>query len=475
MRFDTVTFWLFFAVAWSVWRFAPFAAAKRAALLLSLLFYGWWNPWYLLLIVASTVVDFVASGRIHACRAPSTRRAWLLLSLCSNLGLLATFKYLPFLASNASSLARLAGFEIDWELAGWVIPVGISFYTFQTLSYTIDIYRGQIAPAPSFSDFFLFVAFFPQLVAGPIVRAKELLPQFARRRRLLPVAVQTGLYYCIQGLFLKIVVADNLAPAVEHVFDTARLAELSPTEVWLGVVYFSFQIFADFAGYSGIAIGLAYLMGLRFPLNFLYPYIARGPSEFWRRWHISLSQWLRDYLYIPLGGNRRGWARTYANLMTTMLLGGLWHGAAWTFVVWGGLHGLALCVERVLRREPVTQGPPRGPLGVAAALAQMLVFFAFLQVTWVFFRATSFEMAWQVLGRMFRAPFGEGAGLADLAQARHLVLLLPVLALSLGQLAHEWFGLRKGTYLRASAAAFMLFCLVVVSRRVSTEFLYFQF
>lgn len=474
MSFDTVTFWLFFALAWTAWRALPFGAAKTAVLAFSLFFYAWWNPWFCTLIAASSVVDYVVGARIHASDDAWVRKRWLLASLVFNLGLLGFFKYTPFLAQN---LAALVGGDWQPDLSGWIVPVGISFYTFQTLSYSLDIHARRIAPAASFRDFFLYVSFFPQLVAGPIVRARELLPQFARRRRLNARLVQAGLYHVIWGLFLKMVIADNLAPAVGRVFRPEGIGELAPLSVWLGVVYFSVQIFADFAGYSGIAIGLAYLMGLRFPRNFRYPYIAAGLSDFWRRWHITLSEWLRDYLYIPLGGNRHGRVRMWMALSLTMLLGGLWHGAAWTYVAWGALHGVGLIAERLVvgeRRGATPTGAPRGAKAWSARLARMAVVYVFVLVTWVFFRAEDFAMAGAVLARMFTSPFSADWSLPA-SNWRYLALVLPVFGMHAGQLFHEWFGLRKSAVLRAAVAALMLFALTVFRRGSTVEFIYFQF
>jgi alginate O-acetyltransferase complex protein AlgI len=478
LSFDSVTFAIFFAVAWAAWRLLPFGAAKTATVFLSLFFYGWWDAWYVSLIVFSSVLDYVAGARIHAAPTRRARRRWLLASLVGNLGVLAVFKYAPFAAENASALAALVGADLGWRLPDWVIPVGISFYTFQTLSYSIDVYRGQLEPVRSFRDFVLYVSFFPQLVAGPIVRARELLPQFVARRPLRAPTVQAGLYHVALGLFLKVVVADNLAPVVENAFAAGAAAGLAPASAWLAVVYFSIQIFADFAGYSGIAIGIAYLMGLRFPENFRYPYISRGLSEFWTRWHISLSSWLRDYLYVSLGGNRKGRAKTYAFLMVTMLLGGLWHGAAWTFVAWGGLHGLGLCVERAVRGRGRKPGPldrPGGPLDVGARVLQIGVVYVFVLTTWVFFRAEDFPTAQAMLARMYVAPFREPFGFEVLGEARHLVLVLPVALLHLGQLAREWYGARPTPVLRAVTTAVLLFLLTVVRRDAPSEFIYFQF
>ena len=478
MSFDSVTFWIFFAVAWAIWRFLPFGMAKTATVGTSLLFYGWWNPWFIGLIVFSAVVDYQAGGKIHSSDEARTRRAWLLVSLTANLGLLALFKYGPFIVGNLEPVAESMGYAATWDLSWWIVPVGISFYTFQTLSYSIDIYRRQLAPAQSFRDFLLYVSFFPQLVAGPIVRARSLIPQFRARRALSSKLVSAGFYYIILGLFLKIVIADNLAPIVNYSFDKELLLSMSPANVWLSVIYFAAQIFSDFAGYSYIAIGLAYLMGLHFPENFRWPYISSGLSEFWTRWHVSLSQWLRDYLYISMGGNRRGTAWTFVFLMTTMLLGGLWHGAAWTFVAWGAFHGLGLCVERGLRgggSRELSSGPPKGAGDFLIRLIRIALVMVFVLTSWVFFRATDFEMVAMLLERMYVAPFGESFGFDDLLHARHALLLIPIVGLHLGQLAHEWYGVRANNYARAFVAALFLFFLTIVQRDAPSEFIYFQF
>ena len=482
MSFDTTTFWVFFVVAWLLWRKLPFGMAKTAALVLSLVFYGWWDPRYVPLMVLSALVDYVAGARISLTENPRARKLWLVFALSMNLGLLAYFKYAPFVVDNARVVAGWLDLPKPDPLLGWVIPVGISFYLFKTMSYTIDVYRRQVKPVLNLRDFLLFVSFFPELVAGPIVRASVLLPQLVRRRKLFPPSVQTGFYHVVVGMFLKVVVADNLADPVGRVFDLEALPHLSPTRVWLGVVYFGVQIFADFAGYSSIAIGLAYLLGLRFPKNFNYPYISQGLSEFWRRWHISLSTWLRDYLYVPLGGNRRGRWRTYLNLGVTMLLGGLWHGASWNFVAWGGMHGLGLAVERwwkeTFSRGPAPEMRP-GDLApvrsVPSTVLRVAFVFAFVHTAWVFFRAESFAMAGRVLQRMYLAPWSEGLGLGDLAQARHLVLVAPVAMLHAGQLFQERFRFEKPVWSRAVLAGVLFVLLLVVFRPSGRAFIYFQF
>ncbi|MEM1448015.1 MAG: MBOAT family O-acyltransferase [Planctomycetota bacterium] len=474
MSFDSPSFWLFLPAALAAWRFLPFAAAKLCLLIASLGFYAWWDVRFVGLIAVSSIVDFAVGARLARTAGQGARRALLLVSLTVNLGLLAVFKYTPF---AARSFASLTGGELQsWAFADWIIPVGISFYTFQTLSYTIDIYRGQLEPAPRFTDFFLYVAFFPQLVAGPIVRARQLLPQLERRCTPSLQRIELGVYRIVQGLFLKMCVADVVAPAVGRAFDPDAIASLSTLAAWTGAVLFGVQIFADFAGYSGIAIGIAMLLGLRFPENFRAPYIARGLSEFWTRWHITLSQWLRDYLYVPLGGNRGGGLFTSRNLLLTMLLGGLWHGAAWTFVVWGALHGIGLVVERAARSAlglPRAPGRPRGLVGGLRAALAMGVTFAFVHVCWVFFRAETFADAWAFVGRMFAfAPAAEGA---PAWEWRFLLASLPVALMHGAQLVREWFGVRTTGYVRALSVGVMVFLLVVLHRAERPDFIYFQF
>jgi D-alanyl-lipoteichoic acid acyltransferase DltB (MBOAT superfamily) len=319
-------------------------------------------------------------------------------TLLVNVGMLAFFKYANFCLSSAAELMAYLGWAVAVPQLTIVLPPGISFYIFIALSYTIDVYRRRAAPARSFLDFALLVAFFPHLIAGPILRADRFLPQCERLQRPALRHLGWGLTLIVVGYFEKAVVADGLlAPLVEKVYD-ARVQALSFSSAWCATLAFAGQIFCDFAGYSSCAIGAAMCLGFELPDNFRFPYAARGFSDFWRRWHISLSSWLRDYLYIPLGGNRQGPVRTSVNLLATMLLGGLWHGAAWTFVIWGGLHGLLLILERQLMTSRI--GRLRvweTPLG---NLALTLSTFVAVCITWVFFRADSLHEAQQILSAM---------------------------------------------------------------------------
>jgi len=397
MLFNSYTFIIFFAVVLFVhnlplsWR-----TRKFNLLVASYLFYAAWNPPFVILLWISTVVDWYAAKGLHRARRRNVRIAWLLLSLCVNLGLLGFFKYAHFVWG--SILMTLGVLDVQLPALTWevVLPVGISFYTFQTLSYTLDIYRRKAEPWHAFLDYALYVTFFPQLVAGPIVRAVDFLPQTDTPRRTSANRLGWGLTLLILGLFEKIVVSDGLlAPMAERLYEATAVPDA--LSAWAGTLAFSGQIFCDFAGYSSCAIGIAMCLGFNIMDNFRFPYAAIGFSDFWRRWHISLSTWLRDYLYIPLGGNRKGPTRTTVNLMLTMLLGGLWHGAAWTFVVWGGLHGVYLMIERVIKRIAPAwslwrKAPVRLLLGLVTYLGVL--------VTWVFFRARTFSQAFTILKAM---------------------------------------------------------------------------
>lgn len=387
---------------------APRDQLQKALLLVaSYYFYAYWDWRFVGLIIFSTLVDYWIGRALTNVASATPRRALLLASLGANLGLLATFKYYDFFVRSAQESFAFLGLELG--TLNLILPIGISFYTFQTLSYTIDLYRQRIEPCPSLLDFALFVAFFPQLVAGPIVRAAEFLPQLRRPLVRNRVDLFVGTRQFVIGLFKKVFVADNLARFVDEVFANAGAYDTATT--WLAVAAYAIQIYCDFSGYSDMAIGTARVLGFRFDTNFDFPYLARSMSDFWRRWHISLSSWLRDYLYIPLGGNRRGPGRTQINLMLTMLLGGLWHGAAWTFVAWGAIHGAALVIQRGLVSIGGGTRWGAGSMGkIAARLATLVV----VLVAWVFFRAASFDSAGRMLGAMFHVDGvqPDGGGIA---------------------------------------------------------------
>jgi len=396
MLFNSLGFVLFFVVVLLLYyqKWISWTHKKRMLLFASYLFYGLWNPPLVVLLWISTVVDWQAGNMLALEERANRRKMWLLLSMFVNLGFLSFFKYGNFILENFTLLVNNLGMEYQPKPMDIILPMGISFYTFQTMSYTIDMYFRRTEKAKTFLDFALYVTFFPQLVAGPIVRAQDLITQFYHEKRATIEQFLWGFFLLTIGLFQKVVLADTLlSGTADKIFGSKEI--LNVLDAWTGTLAFSGQIFFDFAGYSTCAIGIALMLGIHLPDNFKYPYGAIGFSDLWRRWHISLSSWLRDYLYIPLGGNRRGIVRMYVALMLTMLLGGLWHGAAWTFVVWGALHGLYLVVERLLRYRVKIKITPWN--GVLLALLT----YTCVNFTWVFFRAREFSTAKNLIGSMF--------------------------------------------------------------------------
>ena len=392
----------------------------------SLFYYSYWEPKYLVLIGASILLNYTLGLLLSdEKRTLIQRRIVLLVGAAINLGLLGYFKYAGF---TLSSLNTVLGLELP--VPHIVLPLAISFFTFQQIAYLVDAYQG-LTREYRFMDYCLFVTFFPQLIAGPIVHHGEMLPQFEDRASLRPQAdnFSIGLTILIIGLFKKVVIADTIAVYANLVFNGAAAgSDPSFAAAWLGALAYTFQLYFDFSGYSDMAIGLGRLFGIKLPINFNSPYKARSISEFWRRWHMTLSRFLRDYLYIPLGGNRKGPTRRYVNLMTTMVLGGLWHGAGWTFVVWGTLHGLYLCIHHGFQAVRKTLGWDAKRDGFIMHLSARSLTFLVVIIGWVFFRATSFDAAWSILGAMagldgfsMHTPF-------DIKQASLLVLAAWIVA-----------------------------------------------
>jgi len=472
VQFNSLTFVLFFAIVTTAYyTLSGWPARKRLLIAASYLFYAAWNPFYVLLLWFSTIADWLLARRIDAATSVRARRWWLRCSLTINLSLLGYFKYGDLLLEAFVDLARQIGISYSPPALAIVLPVGISFYTFQTLSYTLDVYRRQLKARASFTDFCLFVGFFPQLIAGPIVRASYFLPQCEQPKRFSPDSFAWGAALLVFGLFAKVAIADAiLAPAADAVF--ANAAEIGTLDAWVGVFAFSGQIFFDFSAYSLCAIGAALCLGFALPDNFRSPFAAIGFSDFWRRWHISLSTWLRDYLYVPLGGSRRGRARVALNLMITMLLGGLWHGASWMFVIWGALHGAYLLAEHLARAAVgsgfhIRSGLVRFTLGLGT--------FVVVSVTWVFFRAPDLASAQALL----RALFVKSAGSAMLAEQLPLVLVT-VAALVAWHWMHRTTTLeerfaRWPLAARAATIAAALLGIVYSSGGDGHAFIYFQF
>jgi D-alanyl-lipoteichoic acid acyltransferase DltB (MBOAT superfamily) len=398
--FNSLIFVVFFSVVLAAyWGLRSWETRKNLLLVASYVFYGAWNPPFALLLFSTTALDFFLGSRIAAAKGPRARKGWMIASVTSNLSMLGFFKYGNFALDNTKWCLAHLGVAYNPPHLGVLLPIGISFYTFHSLSYTLDVYRGVCAPTRSLRDFTLAVSFFPQLVAGPIVRAADFLPQLVSPPVLRPNQLSWGLCMMTLGMFEKVVLADTLlSGSADAVF--GYKGTLQPLDAWTGVLAFSGQIFFDFAGYSTCAIGAALCLGFHLKDNFRFPYAAVGFSDFWRRWHISLSTFLRDFLYIPLGGNRRGPARAAINLVIVMFIGGLWHGAAWTFVVWGLIHGVFLMMERIFK---AVTGDAEFSHTLATRLLLGLGTYAVVCFAWVFFRASTFPDAARILKSMLGA------------------------------------------------------------------------
>jgi D-alanyl-lipoteichoic acid acyltransferase DltB (MBOAT superfamily) len=502
MLFNSGVFLQFFAAFVLLYWLARSKLTLRNLLIVaaSYLFYGWWSPaktesisanavlgalWhcrFLALLIATSLLDFsigLGLDRLSTARS----RKWLLsASIAANLGVLGFFKYYDFFAHSFSELLSSLGIPVQARTLGLILPVGISFYTFQSMSYTIDVYRRELAPTRSLTHFLAFVSFFPQLVAGPIERAKHLLPQFAQTRVITTTMLEEGIWLMIWGMFKKVVLADNFAPLAEMAFDNSSFTAAT---VLLGTLAFGLQIYCDFSGYSDIARGAARVLGFDIMWNFSIPYSATSLREFWQRWHISLSTWLRDYLYIPLGGNRLGATRTYFNLTITMLLGGLWHGAAWNFVLWGLWHGAGLA----LTRSPIfnsqfslLRGAPKRRSGAAGAILNShsrrvlawLATMAFVFYGWLLFRAKSFSQIAEMTRALadFSAPIWIGSFALNL-----VVFAAPLALMELWQ--HKTRNLLAPLsirpWARVTVQGALLTAIVLFWQKKGVTFIYFQF
>lgn len=442
----------------------------------SYLFYGWWDWRFLGLIGLSTLIDYFIGLRLGGETDEGKRRTLLILSLVANLGMLGLFKYFHFFADSLVAAAASLGVELSPTTINIILPVGISFFTFQTMSYSIDVYRRRCEVEPSLLRFATFVAFFPQLVAGPIVRASTMLPQLRTDQRFCWERVLDGAILVAWGFVLKSVFADSLALTVDSRFANPLLN--NGLSNLIGIVFYAFQIYCDFNGYSMIAIGIGKILGFDFGMNFRRPYFANSFSEFWQRWHISLSSWLRDYLYIPLGGNRRGSTRTLINLLITMLLGGLWHGAAWRFVVWGGLHGLYLVGQRLISaRMARTPGLQSFASSLMFRLVSIATVFLLTCIAWVFFRAESFGDAITMLRSVANlSDYDAGA----VGQKFHILkgAMMIAILIAVEFTAEVWSTerlLKGNRVLYCVAMALMIWSLALFGTYSSQSFIYFQF
>ena len=473
MRFNSYQFALFFAGLFlPYWLLRNRPRVQNIVLLgAGYYFYACWNPKFLALLVISTVMDYGCGLWVDQARSQKKRRTAVVLSMAVNLGMLGYFKYYNFFAENLQAALGRAGLSVPLGHLEVVLPIGISFYTFQSMSYVVDVYRREIKPTRNLVQFAVFVSFFPHLVAGPIMRAKTLLPQVASRRRFNLQKFYEGIYLIFWGLVQKVVFADNLAIVVNDLF--GRWQALDGGLALLAVYAFAFQIYGDFSGYTDMARGVARCLGFELPLNFNLPYFATSPRDFWSRWHISLSQWLRDYLYIPLGGSRGGTLLTSRNLMLTMILGGLWHGARWTFVSWGLYQGLLLLLHR-LAAPRLERIQPTDRIDRACWTGlRIVVTFHLVCLGWLIFRADSMQQATGMLEAMFRRPaIPAAAYLVPVA-----LTIIPLWFVQFVQYAADDLDVigRTPWYVRSIFYTACFYAIVLVGQFGGEQFIYFQF
>jgi alginate O-acetyltransferase complex protein AlgI len=476
MLFNTPQFFLFLAVVLILFYTAPRSWRKYILLGASYFFYMSFIPKFILLLISLTAIDYTAARWISSTQSPRSRKFALITSLSANLGLLGFFKYYNFFASSfiyAANWAHLFHRPENAFALSIILPLGISFHTFQSMSYVIDVYRKEQEPIANPIDYALFISFFPQLVAGPIVRAREFFGDLYHWQRPSSDDVLRGLLLLFLGLAKKMVLADQFAQIANAYFgDVSKQPGM--VSAWSAVIAFGIQIYFDFSGYTDMAIGMAKLLGFHFPVNFRRPYLASSITDFWHRWHISLSRWLRDYLYIPLGGNRHGRLQTYRNLMLTMLLGGLWHGASWNFVVWGGYHGALLSFERIFGGERSGGKRSAEPARWTRLYPlHAVITFGLVMIGWVFFRAANFHDSLYVLHQMFFVPHGK-----QLSPRWMKMLALGTLLLALLEEKKEWFeeiSLGPAWAYGAVCALLLLAVELIGFTEVAVPFVYFQF
>jgi len=461
MRFNSYTFFIFLGVYLLFYIFSHKhnKTFKIGTVIFSYFFYAWTYPPYIALLLVSTVIDYFCGLKIEYESEKRRRRFFLIISLVANLGMLGYFKYCNFFISSFSGIFGFGMHHLDI-----ILPVGISFYTFQSMSYTIDVYRKKIPHEKSFLDFALYVSFFPQLVAGPIVFARDFLKQLKTPPKYDVDNLYRGVMLILFGYFLKSVIADNLSNAVDQFFLNPSL--FSSYEALYYCYCYAFQIFGDFAGYSYIAIGIALILGFVFPKNFDYPYLSISITDFWRRWHISLSTWLKEYLYFSLGGNKFGVLKTYRNLMITMLLGGLWHGASWNFVIWGGIHGSMLAVEKFLISAFPAFFESKNKF---LLFLRWFITFHLVILAWIFFRSSSLDKVWEVFGAL-----GNFSNSPYLLQARIPFLMIAII-FAAALFREKIYNIIFSNKIVYSFTAFVLFYLWLTMGKNSNSFIYFQF
>jgi alginate O-acetyltransferase complex protein AlgI len=474
MLFNSFIFFIFLGVVLPVFYLLPNKRSKNLFLLLaSYFFYGYWDWRFCSLLAISSIIDYYVAIEIDKREDPIKRKNLLYVSLISNLGMLAFFKYFNFFVDSFQVMSAKFGMHVDYLHLNIILPVGISFYTFQTLSYTIDVYKRELKASTNFIDFSLFVSFFPQLVAGPIERATNLLPQVQKDFKATREQVKQGVVLIVIGLFRKVMIGDTTGRFVDHIF--GNLEQYKSVEILAGLILFSVQIYADFSGYSHIARGTSKLLGIELMKNFEQPYLSKNITEFWRRWHISLSTWLKDYLYIALGGNKKGNTRTYINLMLTMLLGGLWHGASWNFVIWGGLHGMYLAVHKKMLGNKKVHASRIESLSIQN-IVSIVITFLLVVFTWLFFRSTSWDSTQLFFSKIFNWESSEYAGLFISIAGAYLfvTIMFDIFEYYAGK--HTYILNIKSVGIRAGIlSAMLLVTLIYMFQAEPAPFIYFQF
>lgn len=490
MLFNSIEFAIFFPIVFIIyWLFQKSLKASNLIILFSsYIFYGFWDWRFLFLIFISSLVDFYVGNRLNNTIEINRRKILLFFSLSVNLGFLIYFKYSNFFIESFLSSFKLFGNELEISTLKIILPVGISFYTFQTLSYTIDIYYKKITPTNNLISFFSFVSFFPQLVAGPIERASNLLPQFQTLKKFSYEKVKSGLLLISLGLFKKMVIADRAALYVNEVY--ANPNDFGGAALLFSTLFFAIQIYCDFSGYTDIAIGTARTMGFDLMKNFNTPYFSKSLTEFWHRWHISLSTWFRDYLYIPLGGSRLSETRTYFNIFIVFVISGLWHGAAWTFIFWGVIHGVILIFEKILARpkRKIFQIFGFNKKTLSNHLFFCFITFSIVCISWVFFRANSINQAFEIIYRIFTEfelsnLFYKELYLIGLKENEFIILFLSVLILFTSEIMHNKLSLRlrldrQSFIFRWSIYILIIFSIIflgVYGDNKAMDFIYFQF
>lgn len=475
MLFNSIDFTIFLPIVFVLYWFVlknHLKLQNALVVLASYVFYGWWDWRFLSLILFSTLVDFCMGLYLNKTSDKNKRKYLLWTSIIVNIGLLMFFKYYNFFVDSFVTSFTFFGAEIQPNTLNIILPVGISFYTFQTLSYTIDVYKRKLEPTPDFIQFAAFVSFFPQLVAGPIERAKHLLPQFKVKRYFDGEVAMSGVYLIIWGLFKKVVVADNCAFFVNQIFDSG--SNFSSLELFLGAVLFGFQIYGDFSGYSDIAIGVARLFGFSLMVNFSFPYFSRDIAEFWRRWHISLSTWFRDYLYIPLGGSRGTSSKRIRNVLIVFLVSGFWHGANWTFIIWGGIHALLFLPLFVLNKNRSYVNDSRMSV---QQLPKILVTFLLVTFAWIFFRADNAAHAMKYIVDI--CSFEQGSVTIFLKNSKSILFSLIILTSTMTMLIFEFLSAqknRKEVILSPFMAIFITILITFMGVfKNPSDFIYFQF